>query len=81
MSVSLLSADRATHLKIIVVSLIAATVVVLIGINARISDSTNMTARIETNGPVIKAGKPAIYSTRGISDVGSSADGAITFVK
>ena len=51
---SLFTADRATHLKIVVVSLLCALIVAAIGIAARVdSDSTS---RMEAT--VVKAGKP-----------------------
>ena len=52
---SMFTADRATHLKIVVVSLVCATVVAGIGVAARVSDvSTN--DRLEAT--VMKAGAP-----------------------
>jgi hypothetical protein len=56
MNSSLWTADRTTHVKVVVVALIAATVVVVVG--ARAQDHGSVTAGIETNGPAIKAGKP-----------------------
>jgi hypothetical protein len=61
MNHSLLSADRNTHLKIVSLALIAAIVVVVVGIAARITDDASA-ARIEIGGPVLKAGKPAMYT-------------------
>ena len=57
MNHSLVTADRTTHLKIVAVSLIAAIAVILVGVTARVTD--NGTARMEAQGPVLKAGKPA----------------------
>ena len=60
MNHSIYSADRSTHLKIVVVALVAGIVVVGLGITARSNsdDGYTQTAR------VIKAGKPvAITST------------------
>jgi hypothetical protein len=59
MNHSIYSADRSTHLKIVVVALVAGIVVAGFGISARTSsDEYTQTAR------VIKAGKPmAITST------------------
>jgi hypothetical protein len=54
---SMLTADRSTHLKIVVVSMICATLVAGIGIAARVSDSTGLQAT------VIKAGAPVTAST------------------
>jgi hypothetical protein len=69
MNSSLQSADRTTHLKVVVVALAAAIAVVAIGINARVADTGGATARIQTNGPVLKAGKPAIYSSSDLSRI------------
>lgn len=54
---TIFTADQTTHLKIVVVSLIASILVIGIGIAARpaITDSP---ARIQTAGPAVKAGKP-----------------------
>jgi hypothetical protein len=54
-NLSLLTADRATHLKIVVLSLICATLIAGIGIAGRMSD-TAANGGIETT--VIKAAKP-----------------------
>ena len=64
MNHSLLSADRGTHVKIVVVALLAALAVVIAGISAHVSDTSNMTAAVKTNAPVVKAGAPAVYSNR-----------------
>ena len=64
---SLMSADGATHLKIVVVSLVAAIVVVCVGIAARPDVPNGASAgslRIEASGPVIKAGKPVVWTSR-----------------
>ena len=54
MNYSIYTADRATHLKIVVVALVAGIVVAAIGISARgfSDDGYSQTAR------VVKAGKP-----------------------
>jgi hypothetical protein len=54
---SLHTADRVTHLKILVVSLAAAIVVVAVGIAAR----PDVNARIEARAPVLKPG-PVLLS-------------------
>lgn len=58
---SMFTADRMTHLKIVVVSLICATIVASVGIAARVTDYANSGTRLET--AVIKAGKPVTAST------------------
>ena len=60
---SLLSADRATHVKIVAMSILAAIVVVVVGIAARVADHGTETARLETRAPVVvKAGQPATFT-------------------
>jgi hypothetical protein len=56
---SLLSAGRTTHLKIVSVALVFAILVVLVGINARITD---LASNGQTKGTVVKAGQPAEYA-------------------
>ena len=51
---SLFTADRATHLKIVVVSLLCALIVAGIGMAARVDNDS--TSRMEAT--VVKAGKP-----------------------
>jgi hypothetical protein len=58
---STFTADRMTHLKIVVVSLICATVVAGIGIAARVTDGTAANSRLEAS--VVKAGAPVTAST------------------
>jgi hypothetical protein len=53
------TADRSTHLKIVVVSMVCATLVAGIGIAARVSDTA--TGRMEAT--VIKASAPVTAST------------------
>jgi hypothetical protein len=63
MNWSLYTADRTTHLKIVVVSLTAALLIAVIGIAAReLNLGTDiMTAQAPT---VIKAGGPVVFTTR-----------------
>jgi hypothetical protein len=63
MNHSLMTADRTTHLKIVVVALVAAIVLVAVGITARVTAMDTETARVRTDGVVVKAGKPATYTT------------------
>ncbi len=61
---SLLTADRMTHLKIVVLSLVFATLVAAIGITARVTDGKmGLGASLQAAGPVIKAPKPITAST------------------
>ncbi len=57
---SLLTADRTTHLKIVVVALVCATLIAGIGIASRVTASS-ADGRIETT--VIKAAKPVTAAT------------------
>ena len=63
MNWSMYTADRTTHLKIVVVGLIAAILVSVIGISAReLNLGTDiLTAQAPT---VIKAGGPVVYTDR-----------------
>jgi hypothetical protein len=58
---SLATADRLTHLKVVVVSLVAGIVVVGVGIAAR-PDLPDKSTRLESRAPVLKAGKPVIWT-------------------
>jgi hypothetical protein len=55
------TADRLTHLKIVVVSLIAGIVVVGVGVAAR-PDLPDMSTRLESRAPVLKADKPVVWT-------------------
>jgi len=55
------TADQQTHLKIVVVALIAAIAVVGVGIAAH-SRGPDMSAQLEARAPVLKAGQPVIWS-------------------
>jgi hypothetical protein len=57
---SLFSADRMTHVKVVAVALVCATLVAGIGLAARITDES-ADGRLEAT--VIKAGKPLTAST------------------
>lgn len=63
MNFSLFTCDRTTHVKIVAVALVAAIVVAVAGIHARTSDPS-LTASAKPTLTVVKAGKPAVYSTR-----------------
>jgi hypothetical protein len=58
---TLRTADRLTHVKIVVMSLIAGIVVVTVGIAARPS-LPDMSTQLESRAPVLKAGQPVIWS-------------------
>ena len=58
------TADRLTHLKIVVVSLVAGIAVVGVGIAAR-PDLPDMSTRWKARAPVLKAGQPVIWTQLG----------------
>jgi len=65
MNSSMYNADRMTHLKIVVVGLVAATLVAGVGISARLADdSAASAARVQASGPAVKATKTTIVTTR-----------------
>jgi hypothetical protein len=63
MNWSMYTADRTTHLKIVVVGLVAALMIAVIGISAR---ELNLGTDILTaqNPAVIKAGGPVVFTDR-----------------
>ena len=65
MNHSFYSADRATHLKIVVVALVAGVLVAGLGISARTdaSDGNVQTAR------VLKAGKPVVVTNSHVNAI------------
>ncbi len=64
MNSSLFTADRETHVKIVVVALVAAIVVAAVAITGRIPESGSVTAQRGGAGVIVKAGEPARYSIR-----------------
>jgi len=65
MNFSLLTADRMTHLKIVAVALVAATVVTVVGLTARVgADSASVAAKSSAT-QVVKVGKPTVYTQNG----------------
>lgn len=71
MNYSIYGADRLTHLKIVVVALIGATVVAGVGIAARDTATTSGVAAVGNKDlvPIIRAGQPVVVSDREISTV------------
>ena len=55
------TADRLTHIKIVVVSLIAGIAVVGVGVAAR-PELPDMSTRLEARAPVLKPGKPVVWT-------------------
>ncbi|MCA6110598.1 hypothetical protein [Bradyrhizobium cenepequi] len=65
MNHSIHSADRSTHLKIVVVALVAGIAVTALGIATRNNSEFTQTAQIQ----VVKAGKPVAITSSGTSTV------------
>jgi hypothetical protein len=63
MNHSIHSADKATHLKIVVVALVAGIAVAALGISARSNADYSQTAH------VVKAGKPVVVTSSDASKV------------
>jgi hypothetical protein len=63
MNHSIHSADKATHLKIVVVALVAGIAVAALGISARTTADYSQTAH------VVKAGKPVVVTSSDVSKV------------
>ncbi|HEY0441607.1 MAG TPA: hypothetical protein VGD36_16180 [Xanthobacteraceae bacterium] len=67
MNHSIITADRNTHLKIVVVALVAAIAVVTVGIAARLTTSGVELAGVTTSPTkvgVVKANKPVVWTSR-----------------
>jgi hypothetical protein len=62
MNYTLMTADRATHLKVVVVSLIAS-IVIVVGVIAARPSLPDMSTQLEARAPVLKAGKPVIWTS------------------
>ncbi len=58
---SLRTADRLTHVRVVVMSLIAGIAVISVGIAAR-PPVPDMSAQLESRAPVLKAGQPVIVT-------------------
>jgi hypothetical protein len=56
------TADRGTHVKIVIVSLIASIAVMVVGISARSNWTDDTTAKLQAKGPALKAGQPLIVT-------------------
>jgi len=57
MNHSLFTADRLTHLKIVVVALFAATAIAAFSVSARLANPDMVTADMHAGSSVVKAGK------------------------
>jgi hypothetical protein len=62
MNYTLMTANRATHLKVVMVSLIAG-IVIVVGVMAARPSLPDMSTQLEARAPVLKAGKPVIWTS------------------
>jgi hypothetical protein len=62
MNYTLMTANWATHLKVVVVSLIAS-IVIVVGVIAARPSLPDMSTQLEARAPVLKAGKPLIWTS------------------
>jgi len=62
---SIASADRSTHLKIVVIPLAIVGAIVVGAINAGFGDVHLTQAQSGVKGAAVKASKPAVYASRG----------------
>ena len=69
MNHSIYGADRLTHLKIVVVALIGATMVAGVGIAARDTTTSGVTTARQDLIPVIRAGQAVVVGEHEISTV------------
>jgi hypothetical protein len=58
---TLLTADRATHMKIVVMALVTSIVVTVVAIAIHIAPN-DQAAQVQAAGPPLKAGKPHVVS-------------------
>lgn len=63
MNHSFYSADRMTHVKIVVVALIAAIGVAGLGISAHLTNSNGLTQSARVSGPAVKASKAIMFTS------------------
>ena len=63
MNHSFYSADRMTHLKIVVVALVAAIGIAAFGISARLGSDGDLTQTARISTPVIKASKAVVMTS------------------
>jgi hypothetical protein len=65
MNHSIYSADRTTHLKIVIVALVAGIIVTGVGVSARLGFDGGSTQTAK----VVKAGKPVVLTSSGTSAI------------
>jgi hypothetical protein len=62
MNYTLMAANRTTHLKVVMVSLIAS-IVIVVGVTAARPSLPDMSTQLEARAPVLKAGQPMIWTS------------------
>lgn len=62
MNYTLMTAGLTTHVKVVVVSLIAS-IVIVVGVLAARPSLPDMSTQLEARAPVLKAGKPVIWTS------------------
>jgi len=67
MNHSLRTADRTTHVKIVMLALVFGSLMLVVGSAARFVEAENGAARSAIGGSVIKAGKSTTYTDRVVS--------------
>lgn len=66
---SLFSADRATHIKIVALSLVASIAIIMVAVAARTPAPDALTARIQAGGPVVKASKTIAVTSGDVNPI------------
>jgi hypothetical protein len=61
---SLVSADRATHLKIVILPLVVVGLMVAAGVHAGFGNAPSTPVQLSAKSSVVRAGKPAVYASR-----------------
>ena len=67
MNASLITADLSTHIRIVLIALLAAMVVVWAGATSRLTRTDVMSAQIQLRGPVLKARGPVGLASGSVS--------------
>ena len=62
MNYTLMTANRGTHLKVVMVSLIVS-IVIVVGVIAARPGLPDMSTQLEARAPVLKAGQPVIWTS------------------
>jgi hypothetical protein len=66
---SFFSANRMTHIKIVVVALAASIAVIMVTVAASIPSTDSLTARVQTGAPVVKASRSVTITSRDVNPI------------